>query len=149
MSLRRLILDNFWWKLLSLLLAAFTWLTVNAGFQRDQGLRENPVETSSKRFFPSLPITLLTSPLNLNYFKVSPPTADVTVSGSEENLKKLQERDLHVYVDLTTVGDEKQFHGKVLTQCPSDVKVTLLSPSRVIIERIDVTRQPVSISNQP
>ncbi len=35
MSLRDIILHNFWWKLLSLLLAALTWLTIETAFQRD------------------------------------------------------------------------------------------------------------------
>ena len=39
------IFNNFWWKMLSLLLAALTWLTIQTAFQRDQDLRETPVIT--------------------------------------------------------------------------------------------------------
>ncbi len=66
MAYRDYILHNFWWKLLSVLLASLTWLTIETAFQKDQNLRETPVVTSSRRIFPAVPVTLMTSAVNAN-----------------------------------------------------------------------------------
>ena len=147
MALRDYIVNNFWWKLLSLLLAALTWLTIRTAFERDQNLQESPVVNSSRRSFPALPITLLTSPTNLNRYRVDPPSVSVEVSGTEAELKKLQEKEVHLYVDISDVRDEKQVHRRIETQAPGDLKVTSLSQTYANVERTTGSKAAQSATN--
>ena len=151
MPFRDYILNNFWWKLLSLMLAALTWLTIRTAFERDQTLQESPVVTSSTRSFPALPITLMTSSTNPNHYRVEPSTIAVDVSGTEIDLKKLQEKDVHLYVDISNVGDEKQVRRKIEAQAPRDLKITGLSLAYANVERISgpKTGQPSTNLNFP
>lgn len=135
MAARDYILNNFWWKLLSLLLAALTWLTIKTAFERDQTLLETPVVTESKRSFPAIPITLMTSAYNTNLYRVDPPMAAVELGGTQAGLSKLQERDIHVYVDVSDAGDEKRFRRNIQVRVPETVEVTHLTPAYAAIER--------------
>jgi len=130
------ILHNFWWKLLSLLLAALTWLTIQTALQRDENLQQSPVIGSFSRTFTALPITLLNSPTNLTRFKVDPATVLLDVTGPADQLKKLQERQIHVYIDVSDAGDEKQFRRTIQVQVPTDLKVENLTPTYTSVERI-------------
>ena len=136
MPLRDYVLNNLWWKVLSLLLAAFTYLTIQTAFQKDQNLRETPVEGSFTRSFPSVPVTLLSSALNPARFQVDPPTVTVKVSGAREALARLAERQVHVFVDVSDARDEKQFRRTIQAQVPDGLQVDGLSPSNAIVERV-------------
>ena len=135
MPARNLILNNFWWKLLSLLLAALTWLTIQTALERDKSLRETPVVGSFSRSFPAVPITILTSSTNTNHYRVEPATALVDISGPAEQLKKLQEHEIHVYIDVSDAGDEKLFRRPVQSLVPHELKVDNLSPTITSVER--------------
>src|SRR5580698_6694677 len=107
MAYRDYILHNFWWKLLSLLLAALTWLTIETAFKNEEKLRETPVVVGpSSRSFPSIPVTVLSSVANAGRFKVMPSTVKVEVRGSQEELESLQMQDIKAFVDVTDAGDE-------------------------------------------
>jgi YbbR domain-containing protein len=136
MALRDIVVHNFWWKLLSLLLAALTWLTIETALRREQMLRQTPVIGSFSRTFPSIPITLLTASTNANHFRIDPSTVSVDVSGPADQLQKLQERDIHVYIDLSDVGDEKLVRRTIQAQVPKDLKVDNLNPANTTAERI-------------
>src|SRR5579863_6205789 len=118
---------NLGWKLLSLVLASFTWLTIQTEFQRekktDQESRENPMKVSSSKSFPAVTITLLSSPGNTNHYKVTPDTAQVEIGGDEQQLRALQPREVAAYVDLTDVQDEKQFRRPVQIRIPHDFNI--------------------------
>jgi YbbR domain-containing protein len=140
MPLRDIVVHNFWWKLLSLLLAALTWLTIETALQREQSqkhsLQEAPIVNSPKRTFFDIPITLLTSSTNTNHFRIDPATTTFDVSGPEDPLLKLQEKDIHVYIDLSDLGDEKQVRRPIRVDVPKDLKVDNLKPANATAERI-------------
>jgi YbbR domain-containing protein len=135
MAYRDYILHNFWWKLLSLLLAALMWLTIETAFQKDKFLGETPVVTSSRRVFPSVPVTLLTSPSNTNDYTVDPLTVTVELSGAADQLSKVTERQLHVFVDLSDAGDERRFRRYIMTQAPGNLKVERPNQIMAMVER--------------
>src|ERR1700677_5013352 len=107
MAYRDYILHNFWWKLLSLLLAALTWLTIETAFKKEETLRETPVVTgTSSRSFPSVAVTLLSSAADTGRFTVTPQAVVVEVTGKQEDLEKIQVQDIKVFVDITDTDDE-------------------------------------------
>ena len=143
MASRNLILHNFWWKLLSLLLAGLTWLTIDTAFQRgeQQAKAMEEVETDSRRPFYGIPVTLLASPANTNRFMVTPEVVSVEV-GSKDNkaLDDLQPRRIQAFVDVTDAEDEKQFRKPIQINVPAGFVVLAVAPTNASIERITSPR---------
>jgi len=142
MAFRDYITNNFWWKLLSLLLAAFTWLTIQTGFERDANLNQTPVVTTSMKFFPSVPVTVLTAAGNPNQYVVDPRCVSIEVYGSsEQSLKKLEEKDLHFFVDMTdSSGQEKKVRRAVRGLVPPGMTFTNQDPINVTVERVNIAK---------
>lgn len=136
MALRDYIVNHFWWKLLSLLLAALAWLTINALLLKEESLQSSPVVTTSTRPFAMVPVTLLTSPFNTNRFRTYPETVSVDIGGTEGDLKKLQPGQIQAFVNLTDAGDEKQFRKPIQIQVPREFTVKSLTPTNASVERI-------------
>lgn len=136
MALRDYIVYNFWWKLLSLLLAALTWLTIETAFKKDEAQRQSPVVTTSTRTFAAVPIILLMPTTNTNRFTVNPTTVSVEVSGTASELFSLQLQDIKAFVDVSDAGDQKQFRRPIQAQLPADLKVASLSHTNASVDRI-------------
>jgi hypothetical protein len=139
MASSNLILHNFWWKLLSLLLAGLTWLTIDTALQRDEQQAKvmEEVETDSRRPFYGVPITLLTSPTNTNRFIVAPDVVSVEIGSKDSKaLDDLQERRVEAFVDVTDAEDEKQFRRPVQIKVPEDFVVLAVAPTNASVERI-------------
>ena len=136
MTLRDLILHNFRWKALSLMLAVLTWMAINASFLH-QG---SPVVPSYHRLFSDVPVTWLAGAANTNRYKISPETVTVSagsvVSGRE--LENLRVRDIHAFVDVSDAEESRQIKLPVHIQLPIELKVFIesYSPSNVTVERI-------------
>jgi YbbR domain-containing protein len=134
MAARDLVFKNFWWKLLSVLLAVLTWITIDATLRKDS--EQTPVITSSHREFTPIPVTLLTSPRNTNQFRISPASVSVDVSGNADDLKKLQVEQIEAFVDATTVQDEREVRKEIQVRTPPDVRVEKVDPAFADLERI-------------
>ena len=142
MSLRNYIVDNFGWKLFSLLLAALTWVTIKTAFQRDEEKQAqsqaSPVIATLHRTFSNAPVMLLTAPGSVNRFKVTPSSVSVDVSGPEKDLKDLQLRDMQAFVDLTDAQDERQLRRPIQVKLPKDLTASL-NTTNALVERITNT----------
>lgn len=136
MAMRDYVLHNFWWKLLSLLLAALTWLTIRTALEREQALRQSPLVSRYERSFMDVPVTLVTAATNASRFRIEPATTTVDVSGPADQLQKLQKGDIHAYIDLSDVGDEKQLRRSIKAQVPGELKVDKIEPASTTVERI-------------
>ena len=99
MSLRDYILNNYWWKLLSLLVAMLTWFTIRTGLRRDQTVQQSSVSTGNTRTFPSLAITIMTAASDTRGFKISPEHVFVKVIGKKETLEALQPDEIGVFAN--------------------------------------------------
>jgi YbbR domain-containing protein len=136
MRFRDLVLHNFWWKLLSLLVAVLMWLTIQTAFRRDQSLRESPVVNSDTRDFSLVPVKILTSTPNVYHYAADPASVAVEISGSVDDLAQLQEKQVHAFVDVTDAGDEKQFRRAIQVEVPGNLKVENLKPTFATVERV-------------
>ena len=136
MAFRDYIVHNFWWKLLSLLLAGLVWLTIETAFRKQESLEKSPVVSTNRRTFPMVPITLLTAPLNTNRFRTSPETVAVEIGGTTNDLQNLQPKEILAFVDVSDAGDEKQFRKPVQVQLPKDYSVVSITPTNASVERI-------------
>jgi hypothetical protein len=144
MASRNLILRNFWWKLLSLLVAALAWLLIDTEVQKSeqQAKAMQEVETDSRRPFYDIPITLLTSPANTNRFAVTPEVVSVEVGSKDSKaLDDLQAHRVQAFVDVTDAEDEKQFRKPIQINVPGEFVVLAVAPTNAIVERITGPRQ--------
>lgn len=136
MAARDYILNNFWWKLFSLLLAALTWFTIQTVLERDQTLVQSPITTVSTREFPAVPIHLMATTYNTNRFRPIPPEVTVELSGSADVLKGLDLKEITAFVDVTDIGEEKLVRRDVHVEASRNLKIVSIKPPNVSVERI-------------
>jgi len=136
MSLRDYIRNNYWWKLLSLLLATLTWFTIHTGLRKDQTQQQSSVSLVNTRIFPAMPITIMTAAADTRGFKVSPERVLVKVIGKEERLETLLPKDIGVFVNLTGNQDADRLRKDIQVHVPEGVIVVSVIPAQVDVERI-------------
>jgi YbbR domain-containing protein len=136
------IAHNFGWKLISLLVAGLTWITINKAFHRDEtrveNLKDAPVIGTFTRKFPEVPVTVLMSATNTNRYVVTPMAVAVDLSGDNEtDLKNLPLSKVVATVDLTGAGDEKEFRRRIIVLAPAaNIRVSGYGPAMAGVERV-------------
>ena len=122
--LRNLVLEDFWLKLFSLVLAVLIWLTVTFASQKD-------VRDRSARVLEDLPVTILASAEDVRNFKVSPSEVEVTVQGDPKTLQNLQSKDIRAMVDLTGVEAARDLRKRIEVSVPAGVTHLRVAPEEV------------------
>ena len=127
MAIRSLILDHFWLKLFSLILATLIWLTVRSNLS-SASFEEN-------RTFLSRPILVLSDTAEHSGVLVSPSNASVTVRGPTSLVREFTEEDIHVFVRLS---DRHQFSGElpVHVHLPAGASVALITPTTARVRSV-------------
>ena len=80
--LRNLVLEDFWLKLFSLMLAVLLWLTVSFASRKDTGFDQRVLSRM-------LPVTILASAEDVRSFRVSPSDVAVTVPAVSSGMPDL------------------------------------------------------------
>ena len=128
--LRNLLLEDFWLKLFSLMLAVLLWLTVSFARRKDSGI--------DKQVLPkTLPVAILALAEDVHNFRVSPSEVEVTLQGNPKTLQSLQTNDLRAFVDLTGVGAARDLRKRIEVSVPAGV-----TPLSVIPEEVQVIFPP-------
>jgi len=128
--LRKLVLEDFWLKLFSLLLAVLLWLTVTFASRKDPGIDQRVLAKM-------LPVTILASTEDVHNFRVSPSEVAVTVQGNHKTLQNLQTNDIRAIVDLTGVGAARELRKRIEVSVPAG-----LTHLRVMPEEVQVIFPP-------
>ncbi len=131
--LRNLLIEDFWLKLFSFVLAVLTWFTVNSMANQKEGL---PVGSLSlvppeQRLLVNLPVLILSSAEDVRSFRVSPKEVDVTVQGAPAALKELQTKDVRVSVDLTGIQAAQNLRKRIEVATPPGVSYVRVDPEDV------------------
>ena len=134
MSLRRLVQENFWLKLFSVILAVALWYIIRVGIESEPLAVRNPVTNPNLRT-AVLPVYVLTDPADGRIFKIFPETVSVSLTGEAAILDKLKSDELKAYVDLTAPGP-LQTNLEVRLHAPFVVNVMSVLPRAVEVERI-------------
>ena len=123
--LRNLVLEDFWLKLFSLMLAVLLWLTVTVASRKDPG--------ADQRVPPKmlLPVTILASAEDVHNFRVSPGEVQVTLQGNPKTLQNLQTNDIRAFVDLTGVAAARDLHKRIEVSVPAGVTALRVKPEEV------------------
>src|SRR5438034_6305040 len=125
MPLRSLILDHFWLKLFSLILAMVIWLAL-----RD---KLSSASTELVRTFLNRPILVLTDSAEHPAVLVNPDFATVTVRGPVSLMQFIKDEDIHVFVRL---GERRQLSGElpVHVLVPAGASVALITPTTAAVK---------------
>lgn len=132
--MRELLLNNFRWKLIALLLAMLAWHGFQPRENRPQ-LLPNSLRPYFTRQLISHPVTISKQATDLREFKVTPSVVDITVSGEERDLRDLSDLEIR---PTAHVGDLAVGTNSVLIQVPlpagKAVQVERIVPERVQVE---------------
>ena len=117
------------WKLFSLFLAVAIWLIVHKIYE-DPKAASGPAAGNTVTF-GNLPVRVVSAAADVRYFRVAPLTVKVTVSGSAEDLARLQADQVHAVVNLTDIGPEWDLHLPVDVSAPPGVTLVSVDPPKV------------------
>jgi YbbR domain-containing protein len=127
--MRDLFIKDLGWKLFSLLLAAFIWLTVH------KIIEEPNFSTASSAGSPvtygDLPVLIVATAADMRPYRVAPNTVSVTVSGPREVMAVLQANQIRATVDLTDIGSAQDLKRRVDVSVPSGVTLVNVEPAKV------------------
>ena len=119
-----LITRNFGWKALSLSLAVVIWLSVKA-ISSEQGQTE--------RMYIGLPVQIVSGTADVRAFSLEPDEVRVTLKGSPDTIKKLNEREIRVLTDITSAETTEPFRRKVQVALPNGYSVVRIEPADVLV----------------
>jgi YbbR domain-containing protein len=123
--LRNLVLEDFWLKLFSLVLAVLIWLTVTFASQKEVW--------TDQRIFSHLPITILAAAEDVHNFRVSPSEVDVMVQGDRKVLQNLQGKDIRAMVDLTGVAAAHDLRKRIEVSVPAGITHIRVAPEEALV----------------
>jgi YbbR domain-containing protein len=132
--LRKIILQDFWLKLFSFVLAVLTWFSISSVANQKEGL--SPISPLTfapleKMTLSRLPVVILSSAQDVRSVRVSPNEVDVTVQGEAKVLKTLQNKDIRVLVDLTGIGEARALRKRIEVSTPAGVTYVRVAPEEV------------------
>jgi YbbR domain-containing protein len=132
--LRELFIKDFWWKLFSLLLAAFIWYTVHKIIEEPKAAAIPPASRPAS--FGSVPVLLVSTGADLRQYRLNSNSVSVTVSGPPDTIDHLQAGQIHAMVDLSDFDpNSKDLDRWVDVSVPWGVAVVSVDPPTVKIIR--------------
>jgi YbbR domain-containing protein len=129
--LHSLILEDFWLKLFSLVLAVLIWLTVSFAIRKEA----SPISALNfavpDRTFFNLPVLVVSSAEDVRNFKVIPDNVAITVQGETRILQNLQSREIRALVDLTGLAATGEVRKRIEVSTPPGVTHVQVVPPEV------------------
>ena len=129
--MRDWITKDFGWKLFSLFLAVAIWLTVHKIYE-EPGVASGLVVGNTVTF-GNLPLLIVANAKDVRGFHVVPFTVKVTVSGSVEDMARLQASQVRAIVDLTDIESAEDLHRAVDVSAPPGVTLVSVDPPKVTV----------------
>jgi YbbR domain-containing protein len=130
--LRNLILNDFWLKLLSLVLAVLTWLIVYKVFLNKE---VSPVTVFANKAveqsYFNIPVTLILSASDVRPVNIEPGEVRVTVQAEPKALKNLKPSEIRAQVDLTGIESARALSKRIEVILPSGITLTRVVPDQV------------------
>lgn len=136
MSLRSLILRNFWLKTFSVVLATVIWFFVHDGIRQDAELHAFSVEHGLPQAYIRVPITLQTEPGDKRVFRWEPTEVVVIAQGADAALRRAAQQDIKVYLNLTAFHSMEPIQEELQVEAPADISVIDISPSVVTVRQV-------------
>jgi YbbR domain-containing protein len=149
MSLRELILNNFWLKGFSAVLATLIWLALSQSEPNVDSKPTNPLFPSRTKERDVLrAVSVLKSPSEQRALQVEPEQVTVRVSGDGPLIDQLNPEDIHAYVNVGALKDP-QGSLKVEVHVPRRISVDAISPAQVDVRLAGAINANPASTNQP
>jgi hypothetical protein len=133
MSLRHLILHNFWLKMFSIAAGTIIWITIH--YSKEHVLTFS--ETSGGgRLIPEtveVPISILQDEGDVRVFRIFPTNALVTVMGEARILRGPAGHEIKMYVDLTGYPSGAATQEDLHPDVPPSIHVVEFKPHTVSV----------------
>ena len=137
-SLRRLILQNFWLKFSSVALAMLVWLAIHHSIHTDNDILRSQLKLNRllAQEYIRVPISLKTAPGDKRLFRLSPNEVVVIAVGEDADLRRAASKDIRVSVDLTDFDSKETVTRKLQADAPPGIGVLAIDPSSVQVRQV-------------
>jgi YbbR domain-containing protein len=127
--LRAILTKDLGWKLFSVILAVFIWVTVHR-------ILDGPNNAAagvggSTVTYDNLQVSVVASSADVHLYRVLPGTVSVTVSGSPEVISVLQANQVSATVNLNELDPAKDLKRRVNVSVPPGITLVSVEPARV------------------
>ena len=131
MTLRNLILHNFWLKLFSIALATVIWLAIHYSIHDEM----NANQSLSPEYI-RVPVSVRTDPGDKRVFRITPDEVVVTAVGKDPVLFQATQKGIHVNLDLTSFSGKEAASQRLKAEAPPDIIVLEILPSTVEVVQV-------------
>ncbi len=137
-SLRRLILHNFWLKFSSVALGMVMWLAIHHSIHSDTDILRSQLNLNRllAQEYIRVPISVKTAPGDKRLFRITPSDAVVIVVGEDAALRRAAIKDIRVNVDMTDLDAKESVPRKLQADAPPDINVLDISPAEVQVQQV-------------
>jgi hypothetical protein len=131
MSLRRLILHNFWLKLFSVALATVIWLAIHNSIHSEPNM--NQLLTPD---YVRVPVSVKTAPGDKRVFRVTPDEVVVFVVGKDAVVLQAARKDIRVNLSLANFNARESSAEELKATVPPGISVLEIIPSTVEVRQV-------------
>jgi hypothetical protein len=131
MSLRYLILHNFWLKLFSIALATVIWLAIHYSIHDEFNANKSLTPE-----YIRVPVMVRTAPCDKRVFRITPDEVVVTAVGKDPVLFQATQKGIHVNLDLTSFSGKEAASQRLKAEAPPDIIVLEILPSTVEVVQV-------------
>jgi hypothetical protein len=136
MTLRSVILHNFWLKAFSVVLATVIWFFIHDGIRHDAAARLQTLDHALPQGYIRVPVTIQTEPGDKRVFRWEPTEVIVIAQGEEAVLRRAARRDIKVYLNLINFHSTQAVTEQLQVQAPADINVIDISPSVATVRQV-------------
>ena len=141
MGLRQFVQHNLGLKIIALLLATLTWLTIRFAIHQEQ---RNQTFTSTlvTNTWTGIPILVLRDAHDLHVYELSPSEATVTAVGEAPRLRQLRARDFKLFVDFGARQPAAGAVGNIEVIYPAGIENILVAPATARVNGVTALELP-------
>lgn len=140
MSIRQLILQNFWLKALSFVIALLIWLVVQTQITGGNlALIFQPDAADTRSF--NLHLHVLKTANDGRFIRVTPDSVTATIEGPKNILERITAADLRAFVDLSATNAPSSDRVRVRVVYPDEIELREVTPSEVRVVEVEPSIQ--------
>lgn len=136
MTLRTIILHNFWLKVFSVALASAIWLAIHYGINNDLAVGPFVHNRTLPQEYIRMPVIIRQRPGDNRVFRITPNEVVVEAVGETSALQRTAKKDIHVYLDLSEFDAKEPVVEPVQSDAPPDINLVEISPAFVTVQQV-------------